>query len=363
MLMDYRPDLEEIAEDEAEIFEGIADAFRKMGEKVMAEEGRALRVSHAKSTGLLTGTLIVDADLPPALAQGLCAAPAEYEVLVRLAQGPGEMLHDRVSTHRGMAVKILGVEGARIPESREDGVQDWLLEAGKPSFINSNARTFLANLKAGVSHAPDMAEGVKAAVSGAARALNAPLEALGIGSKTLAFFGHPPRHPLAESYFSQVPLRWGRHVAKIGVFPSGGLLEQVEGVEIDNAGDFDAFRAAVIDHFSAHGAVFDLRVQLATTDMPIEDAATAWSEEDSPYASVARLVLPPQEAWTEAKSALFDEGLSFQPANSLAAHRPLGQVMRARLFVYDRLARFRQAANGVARRCPVTAAKDATGRP
>ena len=43
--------------------------------------------------------------------------------------------------------------------------------------------------------------------------------------------------------------------------------------------------------------------------------------------------------------------------NSLAAHRPLGQIMRARLFVYERLSRFRHEANGVAPAEPRTLAE------
>lgn len=43
----------------------------------------------------------------------------------------------------------------------------------------------------------------------------------------------------------------------------------------------------------------------------------------------------------------FDEVMTFRPAHSLAAHRPLGSVMRARLQVYQALSRFRHEENGV----------------
>ena len=39
--------------------------------------------------------------------------------------------------------------------------------------------------------------------------------------------------------------------------------------------------------------------------------------------------------------------MTFRPAHSLAAHRPLGSVMRARLQVYRALSAFRHRANGV----------------
>ena len=41
-----------------------------------------------------------------------------------------------------------------------------------------------------------------------------------------------------------------------------------------------------------------------------------------------------------------DEALSFSPAHSLAAHRPLGSVMRAQLAAYPQMARVRREATG-----------------
>ena len=43
----------------------------------------------------------------------------------------------------------------------------------------------------------------------------------------------------------------------------------------------------------------------------------------------------------------FDDVMTFRPAHSLAAHRPLGSVMRARLQVYRALSDYRHRANGI----------------
>ena len=354
--IDYSPALEEIGKDEAETFAKIAETFAQMDRKAAESEGRAMRASHAKSTGLLTGALTVDPRLPPELAQGLFASPARYDAVVRLAQGPGEVLDDRISTHRGMAVKLLSVPGERIAESPAGASQDWVLEAHSKAFINANATTFLVNLKGGVSNAPSLPQAVKSAVSSASRAANAALKAVGAESNMLGFFGHPSVHPLSEAYFSQAPLRWGRHIAKIGFYPTQATLDGLAETRVDPDGDFNAFRTAVVASFAASGADFEMRVQLATDldKMPVEDASKEWPEDLSPYRRVALLTLPPQDAWSAARAAYFDERLSFQPANSVAAHRPLGQVMRARLFVYDKLAALRQRANGAARAEPAS---------
>lgn len=343
----YSDSLEVIAPDESETFAGIAETFTKMGETVAEREGRALRVSHAKPTGLLTGTLTIAAGLPPELAQGIAATPARYEALIRFAQGPGEMLDDKVSTHRGMAVKLLDVPGERIAEAGGSQGQDFVLEAHGKAFINADAKRFLANLRAGVSHAPSLPEGVKSVISKTARAAEAGLEAVGLEVKTLDFFGHAPLHPLAEAYFSQVPMRWGGYVAKVGFYPTEETCASLGELEVDNSDDPLAFRHAMIDHFARSGATFEFRVQLAVDPdtTPIEDATVEWPEHASPYQTVGRLEIPAQTAWSEARDDFFTP-LSFRPAHSLAAHRPLGQVMRARLFVYERLAAFRRTRNG-----------------
>jgi hypothetical protein len=53
----------------------------------------------------------------------------------------------------------------------------------------------------------------------------------------------------------------------------------------------------------------------------------------------------PQEAYSPARHPSIDEDLSFCPAHSLAAHRPLGSIMRARMRAYEVLGRERREAN------------------
>ena len=332
----YDPSVETFADDEAETFAKIEQAFVKISDANRETEGRDMRASHAKATGLLTGFLEVVDGLPEELAQGIAAGLGRYEALVRFAQGPGELLEDRVSTHRGMAIKLLGVDGPRIDESSELATQDFLLEPG-PAFIHSTPKTFLADCKAGVSNAPSMPMGVKSVVSKVARVTNT---LIGDASKILGFLGHPSVHPLAENYFSQAPIRWGKYMAKVAMAVSPQTLESIGDKKIDASDDPNAFRHAVMEFFSNNDAIFDLRVQLNTNldDMPIENASVEWSQEDSPYQTVAVLTLPAQEAFSENRRVLFDEKLSFSPANGLEDHRPLGGVMRARLAVYPQMA-------------------------
>lgn len=342
----YTLDLEQPAPDEAETIGKIADTFRREAETVAAKSGHAMRPSHAKATAFLKGELIVADDLPPELAQGLFATPARYEALVRFAQGPGELLEDKVSTHRGVALKLLGVPGARIPESREAGTQDFIFEPD-PAFINSTPKTFLTNFK-GVAAAANLPQAVKSAVSSASRAAEHALETVGMGAKTLRFFGHDYDHPLSHAYFSQAPVRWGEHVAKLALAPSEEIVEALGELRVETKDRPNAFREEMVAWFAANGAELELRAQLCTSlhHMPIEDASVRWPEELSPYRTVARLSVPAQNAYSEARRAFFDDRLAFQPGHSVEAHRPLGGIMRARLAVYPQLQDFRQRRNG-----------------
>lgn len=87
---------------EAETIDGIIRGMTGASETVQRREHHAVRASHAKSAAGAVGTLVVPDGLPPELAQGLFATPGSHPVAVRFAQGPGERLGDRVSTHRGM---------------------------------------------------------------------------------------------------------------------------------------------------------------------------------------------------------------------------------------------------------------------
>lgn len=339
----YGDGVETPSPDEAETIKGIIDTMTRESQTVAERDGRTVRSSHAKASALLKGTLEVLADLRPAYRQGLFSEPGRYDVLARLAQGPGEELSDSVSTHRGLSIKVLGVAGEKLA-GHSGATQDFVLATG-PAFPQASAATFLTAIK-GVQKSTGMSEGLKQAVSGTARLANAALNAVGSDSATFGFFGHTKRNPLADAYFSQAALRYGSFIAKIGVFPVSPELVSTLDETLDTSADPNAFRHATVAHLRAHDAVFELRVQLCTDleRMPVENASVAWPEDESPYVAVARLTIPAQEAYSAARQAYF-EALSFQPAHALAAHRPLGSLMRARLQTYQALSSYRHAQN------------------
>lgn len=243
----YTDEIETVDADEAETFEKIIEVMGKGGKITRERYGRSVRTSHAKAHGLLKGELQVVANLPDELRQGLFAQARTYPVIARLAHVPGEFLDDRkVSTPRGMALKILGVHGAMVPGHQGEVTQDFVLDTGK-IFNASTAKVFLAAISATQAATP-IPEGVKSAVSAMSRGTNAMLNAVGLNSANLDFYGHPFNHPLTEEYFSQVPMRYGDYIAKLGVFPvSPGLT--VLAAQTFEPRDENGLRTAVVEYF------------------------------------------------------------------------------------------------------------------
>ncbi len=350
----YSDEIETPDADEQAAIDGIIKGMTQQSEKVERREHHAVRASHAKSTACVVGEMTIHDALPPELAQGLFAVPGTHAVAIRFAQGPGETLGDRVSTHRGMAIKVFNVSGPKLA-GHDATSQDFVFASGT-TFPSGTAQGFLRDAKQ-IGAATPMPEGFKSAVSSAARNLNVLLDKVHAKSAKADFFGHPYSHPLAETYFSQAPVRYGDYVAKLGAFPASPDQDALIEWKLDPHEDEDGFRHAAGQFIAGHETVFELRVQLWTdaSTQPIEDASVEWSTDESPYVTVATIRIPRQDAYSAARTRYFDEVMTFRPAHSLAAHRPLGSVMRARLQVYQALSDFRHKENHVLEENPTTA--------
>ena len=342
----YTPDVEKVEADEAGLVADLTDAILSISHKTHADGHEPMRGVHAKSHALLCGNLEVLAGLPPELAQGLFAREATYPVILRFSTTPGDILPDSVSTPRGLAVKVMGVEGERLPGAG-GSTQDFVMVNG-PAFSAPDGKAFLASLKM-LAATTDRIEGVKVAVSKVLQGTEKVIESLGGKSGTVrSLGGEPAHHPLGETYFTQVPIRYGDYIAKVSLAPSSDTLKDLTNADVDIDSHPFAIREAMIDFFAIHGGEWDVRVQLCTDlhALPIEDAAKVWPEDQSPFMTVARLHVPPQTAWSEARSAAVDDAMSFSPWHGITAHQPLGSIMRLRKRVYEASVAFRAEKSG-----------------
>jgi hypothetical protein len=342
----YEPTLETRDNDEAQTNEGLIETITQIQSKVYSDSSHATRGVHAKGHGILIGELRVLDNLSPFHAQGLFAQPASYPVVMRFSTIPGDVLDDSISVPRGLAIKVIGVPGARVPGTESDVTQDFVLANG-PAFSKSHPKDFLHTLKL-LASTTDKAPGLKKALSVVMRATEKALEGVGGQSSTfMTLGGYPAVHPLGDEFYSQTPLLYGAYIAKVAVKPFSTALRQLSKAPLEGNGRPNAIRESIVDFFRTSDGEWDLQVQLCTDvkAMPIEDAAVQWPEDQSPYKSVARISIPTQDAWSSDRVTLVDEGMSFSPWHALAAHRPLGAMNRVRRSVYEHAARFRAEHN------------------
>lgn len=182
------------------------------------------------------------------------------------------------------------------------------------------------------------------------------LKAVHLPSATLEGIGAPATHILGESFSTVAPLRYGMYVAKVGFAPGSENLKALTGKSIDLGADYNALDELIKHFFRHETGVWDAKVQLALApedpagdekhqDFPIEQADKEWPEEKSPWQTVAKLTVKPQESYSDARQTFVDERLSFSPGHALEAHRPLGGVMRSRLKAYEEAIKYRAQRN------------------
>ena len=345
----YTPAVEDVKPDEADVVRQLNETFDTILETTAKDYGHAVRAVHAKSHGIIEGTLTIDADLPPELAQGLFATPGEHKVFLRLSTNPGDILDDAISLPRGLAMKVLDVPGERLPGA-EGNTQDFVM-VNATAFQAKSADAFLGNLKL-LAKTTDVAEGGKKMLSAVVRGVNGALSAVGIESAAIRTLGGAPNvDPLGETYYSATPFRYGDHIAKFSLKPVAPGLRERNGAIIDTSGNRDAIRATVREEMQRMDGEWEFRVQLARDPQrqPVEDATVEWDEAEAPFARVGVVRARAQDSWDADRVAAVDEGMRFSVWTGLAAHQPLGNINRARRDTYRHSAEFRARTNG----CPI----------
>lgn len=306
------------------------------------------RDAHPKHHGLLTARFVVSADLDPRLRRGLFAKPGTYDAYIRFSNShPDRSQPDWMPDVRGMAIKIMGVEGPRELLD-EDATQDFVLSS-HPVFFAKNAQDYVNFLKE-----------LKNRDSVLGNILNNPkfphYKQMAAGRKSHA-------NPLSITYFSQTPYAFGEGPAvKYKVvpkpdpkrpfrddFPNEDKAKE-EALRPDGDFNTDFLSQAMAAYLRDGGAEFSFCVQFQKDPSKplIEDATVEW---DTPPIEVATLVIPKQE-FQFAKQWELAEHISYSPWHCLSDHRPLGGINRARKQVYLELSRIRHRMNRVPEREP-----------
>jgi hypothetical protein len=342
----YSDSIEVQQPDEAELTDKIVASISRVNSRIFDKHRHAIRNAHAKNHGVLKGTLTVYSGLNATLSQGLFRAARDYPVVARLSSAPGDIHDDRIGAPKGLAMKVIGVEGPRsLPSQNGDITQDFLM-VNAPAIPFGHVAAYWEMQQKLEKHAEDseLVTRLASEVAGKAAPL---LHRMGLDNPTLDALGTPNRHILGETFYSMAAVRYGDYVAKISLAPLSESVRRLTGTIIDTEGKPSAFRDKVTEFFQSQGAEYEMRVQLCVDleRMPVEDASIEWPESLSAWRPVGKVTFPRQDSFGPERRVYADDILSFSPWHSLSDHRPLGSIMRVRVKAYATSGEFRHRMN------------------
>lgn len=290
------------------------------------QEGETLRQAHPKMHGLVKARFIIEKDLDSKLQKGVFAKPTEYGAFIRFSNAAGTIAPDKKKDIRGMAIKLVGVEGEKLLSDKQDAkTQDFILISTE-TFISKHVKEFSGLVKAIASRS-------KLAI------IFYLLTHWGVLFRTLKAF--KSYGSLADiPFYSTTPYQFGdvNGAVKYACIPVNP-----ENPPIPSKPDNDYLRYQLTDMLSRREVIFNFCIQFQkdAKEMPIENATVKW---DSEFIKVATIVIPMQQFDNDAQIE-FGNNLSFNPWNSLPDHRPLGGLNRARRLIYENLTKFRHKQN------------------
>lgn len=307
--------VEVVGADEAARHAEAAKALVEMQRRKDARFGSG-RALHRKAVAAVRGKLRVLDGLPEHARHGLFATPGEHEVWVRLSNGAMDRQDNKRPDIRGFAMRVFGVDGESALGGRTDH-QDFLL-INHTNFGFADSRHFFGL--------------VLAAGRGPAAVLGWAFKTFGLvgGFKQLkrlaATTGKPFTGFATETFATTVPISCGPAAVKLRMLPPAGLTPRAH-----VSGDWAADLAA---HAARGPLTYRVQIQFFVDEArtPIENASVEWPESIAPFVDVAELVLEAPSTDNEFVARV--EAGVFDPWQALAAHRPLGEIMRARKVAY-----------------------------
>ncbi len=293
-------------------------AFLEAASRRRHPSGPIRRFNQGRAAGCVNAEFIVPADLPSALRVGLFAAPGTYPAFIRFANASSAT--DREKDVRGMSISIAGVRGENLTPGSTS--QDFVLNS-HPVMVAPDTKEFMAFLEA------NEAGGLRRILYFAS---HPALARIGLAAR-----GNPSCH-LDIPYWSTTPYLFGagravKYVARPAADRSSPMPSPLSDTYLG-----DALRTRL----DTADARFEFLVQFQTDParMPIEDATVEWKEAESPYVAVASIRIPRQQIAAPGTGSC--EEVAFNPWHSLAEHRPLGNLNRARRAIYPALSEFRR---------------------
>ena len=299
-------------------------------ERMKPQQGRFRRGQHAKTTGCVRGVFTIRDDVADELRHGVFREPNKsFQAIIRFSSSAETIDPDSKGAARGMAIKLLDVDGTQAVPGAENRCQDFLT-VNHPVFPFATPAEYvkLFEIRATPLVGDLLAAGWFALFH--PRHLTSTMKII---SKTVA-------SPLVK-YWSGSPYWLGPLGTTGGRAVKYSLVPRSVGMDppVRQKRNPDDFLSQVLKHYlRTREAVFEFRVQPQTDPvaMPVEDVSVEWDEEVSKPIPVATLTIDVQDVDSPEGRALTEEceTMAFSPWNALAEHRPMGGINRLRQAVY-----------------------------
>jgi catalase len=364
----YSPDVEKSDPGFSQSLQTVlVETKRKREESIKAEGlGRAVRTAHGKGYGMARGELEILSGVATEYAQGIYARPGRHEALVRFSNGQPHLGADAVLGQIcGVGLKIFDVDGPTLLEDEPDSrTFDYAMINAPIFFANTIEHYVFINRlfpQIAAAAADDQSPEAKRArvhrflhdwVTGM-DTLSADEWAWEELAAFLTLAQTKPVNLLLSTYWTMGAVRHGDYIAKVRVAPVKEFADRVTRRALDLKSATEVFGPALIAELKEHPYEFDVQVQLCAdlTHMPVDDVTVAWPEALSPFVTVAKLRLPQQDIGGPDNFEHAD-ATSMTPWRVTQAHRPLGNIMRARKEVYRQSSIERHELNHQARKEP-----------
>lgn len=333
---------EKAPDGESKAIAGLKDIFIKRQKELWVSKGKkALRGAHALGFGCLKANFKVLSNIPKDLKVGLFSKEKNYKAWVRFSSASSTPKADSEGDSRGMAIKVMGVEGKKVLKEEEDALTHDFLTVSHPIFVVKNAVQFERLMKVVQEHGSP----VWYFIPSVYKPWTWELTQFNIARAVL---GRKIPHVFDVQYFSMVPYRLGnKNQVKYSNRPCKGNTPSYS--TVPEKGPF--YKRRMKEHLSKKSICYDFMVQVKKKGMLIEDATQLWNESDSPFIPVAKIEISKQKFDTP-KQQEYCENLSFNPWHALPEHRPLGSLNRARRVIYQAVSKFRHENNKAKREEP-----------
>lgn len=343
--------LEIIPDDEPELIKSIVKSTATRMRAMYSGNQRMLRGVHPKDHGCVTARFDVLPDVPPEYAVGVFQPGSSYPAFIRFSnadvvvRADSALQPDGKPQHgsRGMAIKLLGVQGKSLLPLHGALTQDFVM-INQPVFAFANvedyellSRSLLDPVKGAANFFEERKlNGTPEQQRRAAQTARI-VQRIRASSVADGAFFEPPASPVDNPYFSAAPFLFGEGRAmKFRASPTAPSTEP------PNVNDPNYLRTALIERLKSEAVVFDFAIQVRCRnqlDLPkdIENASHAWDDE---FIKVATITIPPQN-FDSPEQRVKCERLFFTPWHGIPEHRPLGGINRLRKAVYLGSGKFR----------------------